>query len=1135
MIILIKLCFLQKKDYQSRDQAAKPKRKKGKCFNCGLDGHWAKECRKPKKNKKFEKKPEYAHASSSSSCVPNEENSHVLFYMSSDEKRKVDTSWCIDSGASQHMTNNKELIEQYNEFISPEIVRLGDNREVLAYGKGNVLVKVNSDGGYKSAELVDVLYVPALAKNLFSVSAVTKRGLTMSFERNKCVILNDEGTILGSGKLSGKLFVLDALEMNNKTHIADSAVKEITEELWHQRYGHLNNNSLRVLQNNNLVDGMKFQPSETENKEACDGCMKGKQSRNSFPRDQATRAKEILDLVHSDVCGPMQTKSLGGNRYFVTFIDDKSRYTAIYFMQRKDEVFNKFKEYEAMMMNVTGKKIKTLRSDNGGEYTSKVFSDYLKSQGIQRQFTIPRTPKQNGVAERMNRTIQETARSMIHGAGLSDEFWAEAVLTAVILRNRGPTKAVNDMTPYQCFTGNKPNVSNLRVFGCTAYMHIAKETRKKWDAKSTKCIFIGYCTQSKGYRLWNPETRRVHESRDVIFFERDFDNRVDTPKKHSDPEVIFPSSTDCSDTESENNEQCENEVEIPENADVDEIGNEIEMEEREVLRRSERVRRPPERHGAITGDWWEFAEATYSCADDVMGEPRTLKEALDSSAKSEWKEALDNEYSSLIEHKTWNLVKPPEGRNIVDSRWVFKVKYNADGTIERYKARLVAKGFTQEAGIDFEETFAPVARYTSIRALLAIVNQLDLELDQMDVSTAFLNGDLKEEIFMKQPEGYIQAGKEDLVCKLNKSIYGLKQASRCWYNTIDQFLKDSGYKQCKADSCLYMKRVGASFVYIAVYVDDLLFASNDIQMLSAEKKLLQNRFNTKDLGEAHYCLGIQIQRDRSKKQMLLHQTKYLSNLLKKFGMENCKATATPQEQNTKLSQNEGDSVDKAKYQALIGSLTYAVTATRPDLAQALGSVNQFSSNPGNEHWTAAKRILRYIQGTINHGIRFDGSKEDGVQLKGYVDADWGTNPNGRKSQSGYVFLLCGGIISWSSKKQPIIALSSTEAEYIAATSALQEAMWLRALLNDLNFKQEQPTVINEDNQGAIALCKNPKFHARTKHIDIRYHFIREQIDNLQITLQYCSTEDMIADMLTKPLGKTKFQKFRDLMGVFNSI
>ena len=686
------------------------------------------------------------------------------------------------------------------------------------------------------------------------------------------------------------------------------------------------------------------------------------------------------------------------------------------------------------------------------------------------------------------------------------------------------------MTPHECFYGKKPNVSNFKVFGCTAYMHISREQRRKWDVKSVKCIFIGYSINSKGYRLWDPKAKRIHMSRDVIFFEEDFDGRISfsqSLKGNSQSDIVLPSTTILNETDDQ--EVVINQDNIARDND------ENNEEQREIPRRSTRNNKAHERNDFLTGNLWEVDEALYSCVDDVMGEPRTVKEALESPDKSKWKEALDIEYKSLVDYNTWELVEPPIGQNIVDSKWVFKVKYNADGSIERYKARLVAKGFTQKAGIDFEETFSPVVRYTSIRTLLAIVNQLDLELHQMDVSTAFLNGKMKENIYMSQPEGYIQEGKENMVCKLNKSIYGLKQASRCWYDTLDNFLKESKYKQCTADSCIYMKRVGGQYMCIAVYVDDILIASNCIAMLQDEKNLLQECFNTKDLGEAHYCLGIQIQRNREQKQMFLHQTKYLNSLLIKYGMSNCKSISTPHEQNQVMMPKYGEPVDKTRYQAIIRSITYAVTATRPDLAQALGSVNQFASNPSKEHWIAVKRVLRYIQGTLNHRILYDGQKEKSIQLEGYVDADWGSNPNGRKSQSGYSFFICGGIISWASKKQPIIALSSTEAEYIAANLALQEAIWLRSLLSDLGFVQKQPTSINEDNQSAIALCKNPKFHSRTKHFDIKYRFIREKRKDSAITLKYCATEHMIADAMTKALGKIKFQRFKDLMGVSNFI
>eukprot|EP00795_Rhopilema_esculentum_P008820 gene8820-biopygen1729 len=883
--------------------------KKGKCYNCGLKGHWARDCKKPKKSS--ERPRQQAN-------VTEMEATHTLFWITASTDKKEANTWIIDSGASQHMSWCKERMVNFREFAVPEKVRLGDNRVVLAQGTGSVWVKVKVEGKWKPVELAEVLFVPDLAKNLLSISAIVKRNLSVVFNEDKCLILNSDGETLGLGRKDRKLFILDCLPMNELAHEANSADDSL--QLWHQRFGHLGVKNLKTLQDEELVEGLKF--NDSKDMQFCEACVEGKQTRNSFPKGQATHATELLEIVHSDVCGPMQTTSLGGHRYFVTFIDDKSRFTAIYFVKNKDEVLQKFKEFEAMATNITGQRIKNLRSDNGGEYSSKEFNDFL----------------------------------------------------------------------------------TLKV-----------ET-KKIDS-TVKPVFKS----------------------DEEQLETEYDERV------------VDLETD------ENNRNAESQ----------------DAEDLQEPRRSNRTRKPPERDGFITGDWWEFEESLNADTYENTEEPTTIQEALNSSAKVKWKEALDSEYTSLIKNRAWNLVELPKGRKPVGCRWVFKIKHDANGAVERYKARLVAKGYSQEEGIDYEETFSPVARYTSIRSVLAIANQLDLELHQMDVQTAFLNGELEEEIYMLQPEGYKEKGKENFVCKLNKSIYGLKQASRCWFKTMDAYMKNNDYEQCQADSCLYVKRVGAEFIIIALYVDDMLLACSSNQLLQNEKEALQKRFCMKDLGEARYCLGIQIERNRAEKRMLLHQSTYLSNLLRKYGMQNCKEVSTPQVTGSTLLANEGDPVDKQRYQALIGSLTYAVTATRPDIAQALGSVNQFSSNPSGEHWQSVKRILRYIKGTLDWGIQFDGSKEEGVQLSGFVDADWGGNVNGRKSQSGYMFTICGGVVSWASKKQTSVALSSTEAEYVAACLATKEAVWLRSLLADLNFTQEEPTVVQEDNQGAIAMSKNP--------------------------------------------------------------
>ena len=430
------------------------------------------------------------------------------------------------------------------------------------------------------------------------------------------------------------------------------------------------------------------------------------------------------------------------------------------------------------------------------------------------------------------------------------------------------------------------------------------------------------------------------------------------------------------------------------------------------------------------------------------------------------------EISSLNSHHTWDLVDLPDGRNLVGCKWVYKTKYKANGQIDRFKARLVAQGYSQEAGVDYDEVFAPVARYKSIRSVLAIANQLNLEVHQMDVKSAFLNGELEDEIFMKQPNGFVDKRYPAKVCKLNKSLYGLKQSARCWNLMIDEYLKSLNYIQNKADPCIYYRTEVVDrkevIMIVAVYVDDTIICSNNINMLNAEKERLSSRFEMDDRGELHFILGMEVNRDRNKRILTIDQKLYLKNVLKRFGMEDCKPVSTPIEPGTKFRKLTADEevIDESLYQAAVGSLNYAAIATRPDLSVAVGKLSQFMKNPGKEHWIGIKRVFRYIQGTLNYGLKF--SYSDSFKLYGYSDADLAGCVDTRKSTSGHVFRIGDSTISWRSKKQPIVALSSTEAEYVALCAAAQETIWLRNLLKDINILQPGATTLYEDNQGAIA-------------------------------------------------------------------
>ncbi len=562
--------------------------------------------------------------------------------------------------------------------------------------------------------------------------------------------------------------------------------------------------------------------------------------------------------------------------------------------------------------------------------------------------------------------------------------------------------------------------------------------------------------------------------RDVIFNETDFGQT---------PHVQVSSSIEVEDHSETGDERS-----------GDQDG--IEQPESQDQRRSQRQRHPPVRYGRD-----EYADVAIMPENPVkhiaynvcqISEPKSIEEALESDQAKEWKLAADSEYQSLIDNDTWELVEIPEGHTPVGSRWLFKVKYRNDGKIERFKGRLVAKGYSQKYRIDYDETFSPVVRFSSFRALLAFAVQNNMLIHQMDVVTAFLNGSLDEEIYMQQPSGYVIPGNEHVVCKLKKSIYGFKQSPRCWNTVFRKYMEGIDFKQSPADPCVYVRCDKDNMAVVAVYVDDLIIITKINEEMKSMKESLAGIFKMKDMGKLHYCLGINIEQDENNKCLWIHQRQYILKLIEKYGLSEAKTTSTPADPGTKLKKHEGvgNDVDLNNYQSLVGSLLYAAIATRPDISKAVGDVSKFNSNPSQTHLAAAKRILRYLKGTTNLAIKYQRSETN--TLLGYSDADWAGYQDDRHSTTGNLFIMSGGPISWLSKKQAIVALSTAEAEYVALSTATQEAVWLqRLLVTTLKAIPNEPIILMEDNQGAIAIAKNPIAHARTKHINIRYHFIRD--------------------------------------------
>lgn len=516
-----------------------------------------------------------------------------------------------------------------------------------------------------------------------------------------------------------------------------------------------------------------------------------------------------------------------------------------------------------------------------------------------------------------------------------------------------------------------------------------------------------------------------------------------------------------------------------------------------------------------------------------------MSQAFASDESENWRKAADEEYAALMKNQTWNLTKLPPGRQAITNKWLFKRKYAPDGSVSRYKARLVVRGFSQRYGQDYDETFAPVAKFPTLQILLALAAHSNLLLQQMDVKSAYLNGEITEDIFMLQPEGYIKKGAEDLVCKLNKGLYGLKQGGRQWNQKLDKTLRKLGFRKSDSDPSLYIINKQGTYLMLLVYVDDLLIASNSVQLMQLVKTQLSNKFDMTDLGEPSYLLGVQILRNKTNGTITLNQGKYIDDVLKRFGMSEAHGATTPLSAGIKLMKapsvdnlppEEKAVVQAIPYKQAVGSLIYLTCLTRPDLAFPVHLVSQFLSAYNQEHWNQVKKILRYVKATRAYSVVYSRSQKPAV-LVGYTDSDWAVDPISRKSVGAYLFMLAGGPVSWTCKKNQNICLSSTEAEYKAATSAAKEAVWDRRCLADMGQKQKQPTTLYRDNMGAIALSGNPVFHSRTKHVAVHHHYIRDVIAEGEIDLKYIQTTDNLADVLTKSLPSEALLKHCRVMNL----
>lgn len=1104
------------------------------CFKCGTRGHIATNCTAPKSKvdayQLKRKKEKEATAGNAISFNTEIDDTTPQPAGSTPSDR-----WYLDSGCTRHMANSKKdasNIRPSDVNILTALTEQGKSKSI-----GDIAVK-------NGPVIKEALIVPTCRRNLMSVRKMCAGGRAVLFREDSCEVIvgpiqrnTDQVIATGSIDESG-LYALNQISTTSNAAEANAAESDNLLELWHQRLGHVSKDTIVKMAEQEMVLGLKIAAIK-EGEVKCQTCDQGKQARSNFNSVDEIKTTQRGEVIHSDLQGPFAETSWGGARYCLSFVDDFTRKSWVYPIAKKSQAFSCFKEFEALLETQFGVKIKCFKTDHGGEYTSNEFAEHLKSRGILPKNQPPRTPERRGVAERFNRTLLDKVRPMLIDARLSRRFWAEAANTANFLKNRCPTKLLGSITPEEAWIGKKPTVVAIRRFGCRVQF---KDNGKvgKLDNRSKEGVLMGFDQLQSCYRIWSLEKKKIVYSRDVSFYENEI-NKGPINENSTTPPANFQLLID------ENEEEPEDLVpeevlEYPSpksEAPSDPIQPAVfptATPNVKPLRRSARLANQADSFDdefdeLIRSKIDESAEQTVAesmVVTDIMGyrTPQTLKEALESEDCEKWKVAIKTELDSLSQMETWTVVEDA-GKPIVAAKWLFKVKVKPSGEIEKYKARYVAKGFTQTKGIDYQETFAPVVRLETLRFMLNVAITEELDILHLDVVTAFLYGELHEEVYIAVPEAYQSPQLLKMkkpVCRLNKAIYGLKQAGRCWNEKIKKFLLENGFQQSKSDQCLFYKGDKDSTCYIPVYVDDCLLIGNQ-EAIAEMKKIFCSTFKMNDLGQLSALLGINI--TRTENEITLDQSYYITRIIQKFGMSDCKAVATPMEGSLPPNPSAPKFEDVNLFQQAIGSLIYLSKATRPDIAYAVSTVAQSMKNPTEEDWVKVKRIFRYLQGTTNLKLKY---KKGRGGMIGYADASFAEDKFDRKSISGYAFLANGGAVSWRSRKQPIVAISSTEAELIALCSAVQEAIWFKKMSTEIGLLQN-PITVREDNQSTLKLARENVFSERSKHIDTRYHFITERIANGDVKNEYVPTNENTADIFTKPLGRVLFEKHRKGLGL----
>ncbi len=1099
------------------------------CFRCSEPGHVSSVCTKP-----------LVDGSQSKPVLSTDNKDTTAYSCFSGPKLNV----CVDSGTNAHHLPTKNVFSNI-DHSRKGVVTLAGGQQSSVSGIGDAVIQ--NDSG--TLLLDDARYTPEFINGLISVSRLADQGFSIIFDQQKATVTRQQFDV----PTSNIEFIFPRVGDLYRTNVYkpdDLSFAAMTSIELHSAWGHPGQKATKELK--------KMYPSlNFESPNFCETCIMGKQRQLPY-RSTNNHSYQPLELIHTDIC-ESKCRGYNGTWYVVTFVDEYSKYAEVFPLKDKSagSVLDVFKEFQARMERQMSTKIKKVRSDNGREYLG-VFDAYLRDSGIQHQSTVPYRHQQNGTAERFNQTLLTKARCLMLEACLPERFWPLAVESACFLYNLSPHSSIEFEAPVKRLFPQTRTIiergGQIHVFGSAAYKSIPAEKRNAAGASklapiSEKLVFAGYDSlDNDTYLLLDPRTGVISRERNVVVAKGVFPfskkkegcqcsvlppTQQDAPQADSIFNLSFVHSSGGEEDQGRaDNEQpeedslpdaepapepsahepiptekdCENsKSEEPSDSEVmtDDIA--AEEEEPSAPQRTLRDRgnlHQPDRYGFKSSD-----TALAAAEEDV---PKSFEEAINSPEAHYWKEACNDEMRSMLENQVYEEVPDSRDLKVVSTKWVFKKKKNAEGAVVRHKARLVAMGYVQRYNVDYWETYAPTVAATTLRTFLTVCQMKKMKVSQMDVTTAFLYGDIDGDIYLRPPAAYCAPG---LVWKLNKSIYGLKQSSRCWSMKLNGILEKQGFFPTKSDRCLFVRRNDEGLAYVLVYVDDCLIAAQDEQELTTIKEELKKELNIKDLGALSTFIGVDF-KETSTGALAASQSNYIDELSKRFNVVDAHTTnKLPVVDTLELDSEPVD--ESVPYRSIIGGLLYIASMTRPDISAAVSYLSRYLDRPSKKAWKLAKQVLNYLRHTKHRSLLL--GQLDNSSIVTYADANFA--PAGdRKSQSGAVFKLAGSTVGWLSKKQKTVSTSTTEAEYIALSLATNETLWLQHLLQEMGVEIILPTVIFEDNQPAIAIATNQRNPGLAKHLDVKLQAVSDYHQKGFIKVTPISSKDQLADGLTKVIN-----------------